>query len=159
MKKKLERCYPLGYDYRPEIIITALMCIFISAWSFFMYRAVLMFNLGPVTAGREDGVRIIVETAEYRVPAFIYGLEALQVFALVFIFALLTAVYRYFYHYQHSKSIYLMKRLPKRRELYKRCFMGCVIISAICLAVMLGLVAVCYAEYIREIPEEFRRIF
>lgn len=160
MKKKIERYYPLGYDYRPEIIITALMCILLSGWVFLMFRGSLLFDLKPVTKGFSDGVAIIEETAVYKVPSFVSELGVLfQVFALIYIFAVLTAVYRYFYHYQHSKSIYLMKRLPKRNELCKRCLSGSVIISVMCFAVMLGLTAVCFMEYVRIIPEEFVRIF
>ena len=159
MKKKLEKYYPLGYDYRPEIIITALMCMLLSGWAFLMFRAGLNLALESVTQEYIDGVRIIEETAFYKVPTFVSLLGEFQSFALVFIFAVITAVYRYFYHYQHSKSIYLMKRLPKRSELYKRCLSGSAVISLICLAVMAGLVAVCFMEYISIVPEEFVRIF
>lgn len=159
MKKKLEKHYPLGYDFRPEIILTALMCIFISAWVFLMFRAGLNLGLEPVTQEYADGVRIIEETAVNKVPTFVSLLCAFEMFALVFVFAALTAIYRYFYHYQHSKSIYLMKRLPRRSELYKRCLSGSALISLICLAVMTGLMAVCFIEYVSIVPEEFVRIF
>ena len=43
----------------------------------------------------------------------------------MFVFTILLMVvligYHYFYHYQGSKSIYLMKRLPDKWELHKRC--------------------------------------
>ena len=159
MKKKLEKYYPLGYDYRPEIVITALMCVLISAWCFLFYMAELNYGLKLVTQGYRDGVRIIVETAECKVPSFAGELEIFQVFALVLIFALLMAIYRYFYHYQHSKSIYLMKRLPKRSELYKLCLMGGVMISVTGLAFMAGLTVVCFIEYLRQVPADFVRIF
>lgn len=159
MKKKLEKYYPLGYDYKPEIIITALMCIFVSAWVFLSYRTGLLYELKPITQDHINGVRVIVETADFKVPSFISGLDVLETFLLVIIFAVLTAVYRYFYHYQHSKSIYLMKRLPKRNELCKRCVSGSVIISVIGLAFMVGLTAVCLMEYLMIVPEEFVRIF
>lgn len=159
MKKKLEKYYPPGYDYRPEIIITALMCIFVSAWVFLAYRTGLLFELKQVTQGHINGVRIIAETADFKVPTFVSGLDVFETFLLVFVFAGLAAVYRYFYHYQHSKSIYLMKRLPKRNELYKRCLGGSVIISMTGCAFMLGLMAVCLMEYMMIVPEEFVRIF
>ena len=38
------------------------------------------------------------------------------------IYAIAIMVYHYFYHYQGSKMMYLMKRLPNRWELHKRCF-------------------------------------
>ncbi len=49
-------------------------------------------------------------------------------------------VYHYIYYYQSSKSIYLMKRLPKRSELYKRCIvlpLMSILASAIVLLVVI----------------------
>ena len=43
-------------------------------------------------------------------------------FFLAGLLALAASIYHYFFHSQGSKSIYLMKRLPRKWELYKRCF-------------------------------------
>jgi len=40
----------------------------------------------------------------------------------VCIIALLMSIYHYFYHYQGSKMMYLMRRLPDKWELHKRCW-------------------------------------
>ena len=49
-------------------------------------------------------------------------------------------VYHYLYHYQGSKSIYLMRRLPDRWELHRRCLtlpVAGIVISMLCMVVCL----------------------
>lgn len=54
-------------------------------------------------------------------------------FFILSLLALGAAIYHYLFHYHESKSIYLMKRLPNRWELYKRCF------ALPCLEILLSL--------------------
>ena len=42
-------------------------------------------------------------------------------FVIMIIVTLFTGVFFYFYHYEGSKMIYLMKRLPDKGELWRRC--------------------------------------
>ena len=42
-------------------------------------------------------------------------------FAITALVMLLFSIYHYLYHFQDSKSIYLMRRLPRRWELHRRC--------------------------------------
>lgn len=49
------------------------------------------------------------------------GLDSLDGFLMFYIVMLGLLVYHYIYYYQGSKSIYLMRRLPNRWELYRRC--------------------------------------
>lgn len=44
------------------------------------------------------------------------------------------ACYHYAYHYLGSRSIYLMRRLPQRWELWRRCLTVPVLLAVICLA-------------------------
>lgn len=159
MKKRLERFYPVGYDMRFEIIITVLLCIGICFWSFIMYSACLLTGLKAVTVGYEDGERMIVEALGFRVPAFTNYPEAFEGFVLVAVLAVFMVIYRYYYHYQSSKSIYLMKRLPKRSELYVRCLSGSVIISAIGILFLICIAIICLIYYLVIVPKEFVRIF
>ena len=56
-------------------------------------------------------------------------------------FALSTAIF-YLYHYQGCRSIYTMKRLPNRWELWRRCFTvpaAFVILSGITTMILIGL--------------------
>ena len=42
-------------------------------------------------------------------------------FFIIIIVTLLTTLFFYFYHYDGSKMLYLMKRLPDKGELWRRC--------------------------------------
>ena len=44
-----------------------------------------------------------------------------ELFLIVWIYTAVIAVYHYFYQYQGSKMMYLMRRLPDRWELHRRC--------------------------------------
>lgn len=60
-------------------------------------------------------------------------------FIVLAVSMLLLIAFHYAYHYQGSKSIYLMRRLPKRSELHKRCMVIPIsvfvltVLTAICL--------------------------
>lgn len=64
------------------------------------------------------------------------------------------AIYHYSYHFQGSKSIYLMKRLPDRHELAKRCFTVPLIVGITALATAFLLLVIYYNIYLAVTPEE-----
>lgn len=47
--------------------------------------------------------------------------NTLSIFGIAALCMLPLALWHYYYHYQDSRSIYLMRRLPKRGELWRRC--------------------------------------
>ena len=60
-----------------------------------------------------------------------------------------TVVYFYFYHYQDSRSIYTMKRLPDRWELWRRCLtlpFWTVIISGVLVLLLTGVYYLIYLK-------------
>ncbi|NLW16480.1 MAG: hypothetical protein GX033_02315 [Firmicutes bacterium] len=63
-----------------------------------------------------------------------------------------TAAYHYSYHFQGSKSIYLMKRLPNRWELPRRCLTLPVLGIITCLCIALLLLLIYYAVYMLFTP-------
>lgn len=63
-----------------------------------------------------------------------------------------TAAYHYSYHFQGSKSIYLMKRLPNRWELPRRCLTLPVLGIITCLGIALLLLLIYYAVYMLFTP-------
>lgn len=65
------------------------------------------------------------------------------------------AWYHYRYHYQKSKSIYLMKRLPAKNELRKRCLALPVAGAIVAAVTALLLTAIYYISYITMTPEAF----
>ena len=58
------------------------------------------------------------------------------------------AVYFYFYHYQNGRSIYTMKRLPNRWELWRRCLTVPVLIIVLCGLLALLLTGIYYLVYL-----------
>ena len=63
---------------------------------------------------------VLIEGAKI-VPFEALTINCFTVFIVVWIYMAAIVVYHYFYHYQGSKMMYLMKRLPNRFELHKRC--------------------------------------
>ena len=62
-------------------------------------------------------------------------------------------VYHWLYHYQGSRSIYLMRRLPRRFELTRRCLTVPLVEALVCLAVTLVLVLLFYWLYHSVTPD------
>lgn len=62
-------------------------------------------------------------------------------------------VYHWLYHYQGSRSIYLMRRLPQRFELTRRCLTVPLVEVLVCLAVTLVLVLLFYWLYHSVTPD------
>lgn len=76
------------------------------------------------------------------------------IFYFVIIYCVLLAVYHYFYHYQGSKMIYLMRRLPDKWELHIRCLLLPIVAGMIALAYRYMLEMLFYAIYILFTPSQ-----
>lgn len=74
-------------------------------------------------------------------------------FAVFLLFLLAVCIWHYIYHYQGSKSIWLMKRLPKSIELYRRCAAVPLIAAVIGVLIMGLLLGIYYGIYIIFTPE------
>ncbi len=159
MKNKIERYFPLGYNYKAEIVVTVLTYIgtsLTSAWWYFMFMNATVSDMYEYIGGE----KILVENAQdYIAPFVSYLLLSMYVFAVIPVLSLALGLYHYLYHYQHSKSIYLMKRLPDRKELYIRCFSIPVFIVIIGVLIMVFLTGLYFGYYIKIIPQEFIEIF
>ncbi len=75
-------------------------------------------------------------------------------FLLLALCMLALIVYHYIYHWQGSKSIYLMKRLPNRWELHRRCLTLPVLAALLCLLAAGALLLIYYGFYMVLTPEE-----
>ena len=76
-------------------------------------------------------------------------------FYLVSIITLLIIIYHYFYHYQGSKMMYLMKRLPDKWELHRRCITLPVIGAVLLMAWMFIVRMLYYTIYILCTPSQY----
>lgn len=65
------------------------------------------------------------------------------------------AAYHYYYHYNGSKSIYLMKRIVNPLELHRRCLALPVLVTGITLVIMFLLVCAYYRLYMAAVPGKF----
>ncbi len=74
-------------------------------------------------------------------------------FFLAILLSLALGLYHYAYHYQDSKSIYLMRRLPKTFELHRRCWSVPVAAALAIAAVMILLFLLYFALYLAITPE------
>ncbi|MBQ8279220.1 MAG: hypothetical protein IJZ23_05210 [Roseburia sp.] len=82
------------------------------------------------------------------------GLDSLDGFLMFYIVMLGLLVYYYLYYYQGSKSIYLMRRLPNRWEMYRRCI--ALPFAAIVTGVIteIALLALYYGIYLTFTPQQ-----
>lgn len=65
------------------------------------------------------------------------------------------AAYHYYYHYNGSKSIYLMRRLKNPLELHKRCLTLPVLAAGITFAIAFLLLCAYYGCYMSAVPAEY----
>jgi len=75
-------------------------------------------------------------------------------FVVLALVMLICSVYHYRHHYRGSKSIYLMRRLPNRWELHRRCLTLPLAAAAICLLTAFALLLLYFAIYMLATPEE-----
>lgn len=134
---EFSRHAPLGFDLSIErgFYLTGLICATVYSMGFF----VRYVNALDELYAYENRERFLLDTAV--MPDFVdllggalWGFLALAVAMLAF------AVYHYAYHRQGSNAFYLMRRLPKRFELHRRCLalpIGAALGCALCAFVLL----------------------
>ncbi len=75
-------------------------------------------------------------------------------FIVAFFAFICLTIYHYAYHYKDSKSIYTMKRLPRRSELHIRCLTVPLAGIIFCLILASCLLLIFYNFYITKTPPE-----
>ena len=71
---------------------------------------------------------------------------------MVYIVMAAVAVMFYFYHYEGSRSIYTMKRLPNPWELWRRCLAVPLCTIVLCAVLALLLLGIYYLVYLHCTP-------
>jgi len=148
---KLERLVPAGIDYRQELrwLRTGLWIAFVYSLGFFIKLLNEYGNLFEITVGNK---RVLKGNAV--MPDFVEVLGgSLVVFLILAVSTLALMAYHYRYHYQDSKSIYLMKRLPDRWELWRRCLTLPVIFAAFVVLAGAVLLIAYYGVYMLVTPK------
>lgn len=151
MKIDLSSYAPPGYNFRREL-------------QYFLYGNVLAFVVSLIYFFRlskniqalyeYDGTeKVLIVSAD--MPDFVEILGAfLTGFLLMALCMMAMILFRYGYHHQHSKSIYLMKRLPNRFELHKRCLSLPIVTAVLCILLLVTLFFIYYGIYFIATPKE-----
>jgi hypothetical protein len=150
MKIKLPRHVPPGVDYHIEIkwISTGLLIGFLYSCGFF----IRFFNARNALFIWDGTKRFLDKSAV--MPDFITILgRSLSGFLLLAIGVLAIIAYHYGYHYRGSKSIYLMRRLPSRWELWRRCVTLPVLAAVLCLCIAATLLFIYFGIYMISTPK------
>lgn len=150
MRKRTEKLFPVGFPYKMEVALCRLACIFTVGYSliFFLSYADHYENLFLDTKQTvlKPGA-VMVDFYKIVSDCFVFYLAP---FLLFFAFA----VFHWVYHYQHSKSIYTMRRLPQKGELYFRCFALPLAETVVYTLIFFVLISLFYLYYINKTPAE-----
>lgn len=149
MKPDLSRWVPPGFDAGRELrwiggglVASALLSLtFFSAYNERYYHLFLWENGGQVLI---ENAWMVSFTDLLGVSLFGFALLALCMAGL--------AAFHYASYYQGSRSIYLMRRLPRRRELWRRCFALPGAAALLSLTLGLGLLALFFHYYLTRTP-------
>lgn len=140
VEKLLKKCYPPGYGYGQEWLSACILMGISTICSFrFFYKLYDAWNRLYVVS---DGRRALIEGAA--VESFTRLAQGhVMLFVPLPFFLAVMAVYHYLYYYHGAKSIYLMRRLPRRGVLFKSCVQG----PLLCMGAGSVLAAVLYLLY------------
>lgn len=120
-RKKLEKYTPPGIDFANQLkyCLLGLSVAFGWSWSYlakYLTARSNLFEYSFVGEVLREGA-VITDFQELVHD----GLDSFDGFLMFYIVMLGLLVYHYLYYYQGSKSIYLMRRLPDRWEMHRRC--------------------------------------
>lgn len=149
LKRRLAPCAPPGVDLGQELSWLACGGIVSLLYSFqFFIRYAKHYEQLFLW----DGISRVLDTSAV-MPDFVDilggSLSGFQVLALSMV---ALAVYHYAYHFQGSKSIYLMKRFPDRWELLRRCITLPLLGALACLCASALVLLTYYAIYMTFTP-------
>ncbi len=156
LKDSLKKIVPIGFDADIEIKafgIGTVLCTLFSLQFFVKLNNKineLYFVNGSKMYLKPDAV----------MPCFrdVLG-KSLLPFAALFLMLTAYIFIHYEYHKKGSRSIYLMKRLPQKNELAKRCITLPLILSSMVLILAVILLLIFYFVYLIKTPEGLIAVF
>jgi len=148
----LARYAPPGFDltFDRTLFGCGMVVAFLYSMRFFERFSDMHRVLYEVWTGTEKTLREGAEMADF---SFVLG-RSLFLFYILAFAMLATAALHYSYHRQGSRSIYLMKRLPSRWELHRRCLTIPIVAAAICLLTAFVLMLFYFWYYMVATPEQ-----
>ncbi len=148
LKINWECCYPVGYEHEPERGIFFAGLFGASIWGIIGFFNRYSHWLTQLKSEQRGYIPPIQNFYEILGNAFFW-------FPIIIAFMLAAIAMHYAHHYYGSKSIYLMRRLPSRWELHRRCVAGPIIYILITIAVALILFFIFYSIYMIFTPDEW----
>lgn len=149
LRSFLETCYPPGYECWQEWTAACILLGMGVLFSFrFFYR---LWSAEEQMRQTFEGFRISGEGLEAEAFAGMVC-QDLVFFVPLPLFLTAMVVYHYLYYFSKTKSIYLMRRLPRRGAVARSCILGpllCLGIGGLCVA---GLYLLYYVIYLLVIP-------
>lgn len=150
-RSRLEKYAPPGINLAKEVMVFVVSM-----------TCAVIFSLGYVLAyisARNELYEVINDKRILKEGAIIPEFEVIlgnyfSGFILVGVAMAIILVYHYAYHYQDSKIIYLMKRLPNRWELHRRCITLPIAGSIVAVVVLILLWAIYFGIYFLFTPQQ-----
>ena len=151
VKEWLDRNTPCGFPWDRVLKSCSWTAIFGTLWSLTFFASYNNFY-GRLFDSWGNGTRILKDGAI--MAEFTTIIDGKLIFFRLLVIAMVFLVgYQYNYHFQGSKSIYLMKRLPRRSELWRRCLVFPVTLALISEAFAIALRMIFFAYYMIRTPE------
>lgn len=151
MKNKFNILYPVGYEIKKELTVVVLGLVAALLYSFTYFDK--YFDCYSALFDYIGDKKILLDYMLMEDFYIILG-SSLTGFLAFLIIPIFYAVLHYTYHYNDSKSIYLMKRLPEKNELHIRCLALPLIYIAVSLFCALLLLLLYYLFYITFTPDK-----
>lgn len=151
MKNKISRFLPLGVDAH-SFLVGFGVCLAASVLYSFLFLGRLANAYGELFYVDISGKHIFEGAL---MPDFVELLKGtLSVFWLTGVAVMLSAVFLYATHFQGSKSIYLMRRLPKKNELFFRCVPLPVLAGMLIWLMAIVMLLLYFVLYLKVTPSE-----
>lgn len=145
LARRLPRLFPAGWPWKITVEIT--LCALLVVWCSTVLLFLIHFDRAKIPLYSSLSERIL-DGHTHIVPfAEIFG-RGLLGFWIVALCLVLLPLFHFLWHWQGSKSIYLMRRLPRRRELYIRCLAGPAVLLVLTVLVAALSLLICVLNYL-----------
>lgn len=135
-KSRLDKYAPMGINIAKEVMLY-IMLMTISVFNSLLFIGRYLSERGALYEW-VAGKRVLNEEA--KIPAFSKLIEGCFVcFGIAIVVMVAILFYHYIYHYQESKSIYLMRRLTNKWELHRRCMampIGAIVVAIVIMIIL-----------------------
>lgn len=146
-----EKIFPPGYEYEWERNSAVLLLGTGVGLSLLFYRR--LHQAAEVLYEYTDRRRVLRKDAvAVSFQQLVENHWGLYVPLLLFLTAMM--IYHYIYYYRETRSIYLMRRLPRRGVVFKSCVMGPLLGFGVAVVILMLLYLLYYGCYLLVIPGE-----